>query len=213
MEYSIRIIRSKRRSVSVSISSDNFITVRCPYNFSDSKVNAFIMQKKNWIDKIVAENNKKLAANDEVINYTQILVFGRRVPLVISCRDAITAEAVYVKNLKHIKKLFTERFLNQFSVYVEKLSNETGLCVNSVSVRSYKSRWGCCDRNKNLKFNYLLFMLSPDIQKYVIIHELCHTVHFNHSAAFWRLVAEFVPDYKKIRLELKKFDFLIGLYQ
>lgn len=82
----------------------------------------------------------------------------------------------------------------------------------SVSVKSYKGRWGCCDSKNNIIFNYKLFMLPRCIQDYVIIHELCHTLCHNHSPAFWKLVSEFLPDYKAVRAELRNFDFLTALY-
>ena len=179
---------------------------------AESKINDFILQKKKWIDKVIAANNKKLSENNSILNYSEIFVCGKRLPLSCSNKNLITTDAVYVKNIKSVKQVFVKNYSQQFLNYVNELSEQTRLHINSASIRSYKSRWGCCDRKGNLKFNFMLFMLPVDIQRYVIIHELCHTVHFNHSAEFWRLVESFVPNYKKLRGALKKYDYLTELY-
>lgn len=69
-----------------------------------------------------------------------------------------------------------------------------------------KSAWGICYSNKNLSFNSLLFTMPMEIIEYVIIHELCHLKHLNHSKEFWALVEEHCPNYKKNRVKLKELS-------
>lgn len=79
-----------------------------------------------------------------------------------------------------------------------------GFRVGRVSIRDTKSRWGSCSKSGNLNFNYKILFLPPNIADYIIVHELCHLKEFNHSAKFWSLVSEMVPNYKEIRKELKQ---------
>lgn len=72
-----------------------------------------------------------------------------------------------------------------------------------VAIRDSKSRWGSCSRKRNLNFNYRLALLPQHLVDYVIVHELCHLEEFNHSRAFWILVAKTIPDWKKSRRELR----------
>ena len=72
-----------------------------------------------------------------------------------------------------------------------------------VSVKNQKTRWWSCSRRGGLSFNYRLAFLPEEIRDYVVVHELCHLGQFNHSPAFWKLVAEVVPEYKRIRAMLK----------
>ena len=77
--------------------------------------------------------------------------------------------------------------------------------LEGVKVRSYKTRWGSCSQNNRLCFHYKLSLLPNELAEYVVIHELCHTVHFNHSKKFWSLVGEFCPEFKEKRKKLKRY--------
>lgn len=77
------------------------------------------------------------------------------------------------------------------------------LKINKVFIKNQKSRWGSCSSNGNLNFNYKIALLPPDTADYIIVHELCHLGEFNHSPEFWALVAETVPDWRKLRKQLK----------
>lgn len=212
MELNIKVVRSARKTISITVGADNSITVRCPKNLPDSKVSGFIEQKRKWINKIISANSKQQNENEAILNYTEVYIFGDRFPLIVGDKNLITKDAVYVKKANSIKQLLVKNFSKEFLSNVYNLFTQTKLFANNVTVKSYKSRWGCCDRNKNLSFNSLIFMLPPELQRYVIVHELCHTVHFNHSADFWNLVSFYFPGYKKIRRDLKKYDYLTRIY-
>ncbi|MCK5588706.1 MAG: M48 family metallopeptidase [Candidatus Pacebacteria bacterium] len=79
---------------------------------------------------------------------------------------------------------------------------------NKISIRNQKTRWGSCSSRKSLNFNYRIFLLSEDLMDYIIVHEICHLQEMNHSKSFWDLVEKKIPDYKKKRLELKKYYFI-----
>jgi len=74
-----------------------------------------------------------------------------------------------------------------------------------LSIRDQKTRWGSCSKSGGLNFNYRLVFLPANLIDYLIVHELCHLRQLNHSPAFWNLVAEQVPDFKKRRQELRNF--------
>ncbi len=85
--------------------------------------------------------------------------------------------------------------------------NEETLQVNitSVALKLMRSRWGSCGRRGQIALSTPLLLTSPQILRYVIIHELAHMPHPNHSAKFWRTVGEFEPGYRKRVRELRKF--------
>ena len=213
MKYDVELVFSKRKSLSITVSAENKITLRCPLGYSRERAERFLNEKSAWIERAILRNEKTLNLNSEIISYKSIYVNGTKLPLFTDCKKiAITEEGVFVKGIKDIKKLFVNSFAKAFVLRVEEVSRKTGLKFNDIAIKSYKSRWGCCDGRNNLAFNYKLFMLPDRIQYYIIIHELCHTVQHNHSEKFWRLVERFVPDYKKIKKALRSYDFITTLY-
>ncbi len=211
MKY--EIVYSKRGSLSITVSADNKVTLRCPIGYSRERADRFLSEKSAWINRTVARNEKRLVANSEIISYEKILINGVRFPLYIGCSiREITNNGVFVKSINDIKRLFTDAFAAIFIERLKEISRRTGLNFRSVQIKGYKSRWGCCDGANNLSFNYKLFMLPNHIQYYIIIHELCHTAQHNHSESFWRLVEKFAPDYRRVKKELRGYDFLTSLY-
>ena len=80
---------------------------------------------------------------------------------------------------------------------------QMGVSYGRVTIRSQQTRWGSCSGKGNLNFNCLLMLAPAQVIDYVVVHELCHRLHMNHSAAFWNAVARYMPDYAIYRKWLK----------
>ena len=97
--------------------------------------------------------------------------------------------------------------LEEFKEIIEKNVNElvktTGLQPNKVRIRDIKYAWGSCSKDRNITLNYKLISYSEDAIRYVIIHELCHIKHMNHSKEFWGLLEKYMPNYKEVKKEFK----------
>ncbi len=77
-------------------------------------------------------------------------------------------------------------------------------CVyNKVAIRNQSTRWGSCSQKKNLNFNYRIALLPQELMDYVIVHELCHLIEFNHSPAFWACMARALPDHEERKATLR----------
>jgi predicted metal-dependent hydrolase len=78
-----------------------------------------------------------------------------------------------------------------------------------ISFRKAEKRWGSCSPTNRISFNYHLMKISTSLIEYVVIHELCHIKHKNHSKEFWSEVKKFLPDYKDKEKQIKGFEKLI----
>lgn len=104
------------------------------------------------------------------------------------------AKAKQVK--KQLEKYFKEQAEKIFVQRVEVLSKQTSLVPTKLSIRQYRARWGSCNNRGEVNLNYLLMMTPMSVIDYVIVHELCHLEHLDHSKAFWQLVKSYCPNFE-----------------
>lgn len=170
------IIYSNRKSISIQINKDKSLTIRCPYFLSESECIQFIQQKNNWIVS-------------HLKNMPELII-----------------PSFSEEQLKQIH-FFEKKFRNAAKEYIPKrvayFHQFTGGNYTSITIRDQKSRWGSCSSRGTLSFNYRLMLASPEILDYVIVHELCHLTHMNHSKSFWEMVESILPDYKIYKSFLK----------
>lgn len=87
---------------------------------------------------------------------------------------------------------------------VKGFAAQMGVDYGRITIRSQKTRWGSCSAQGNLNFNCLLMLMPPEVQDYVVIHELCHRMHLNHSPEFWAAVQRYCPDFRIHKKWLKE---------
>lgn len=104
------------------------------------------------------------------------------------------------EKIKKLKKAAKECLIPLTAYYAGIL----GVSYGKVTITSAKTRFGSCSSQGNISYSYRLMRFPPAAQEYVVVHELCHRVHMNHSTAFYKLVESVLPDYKKRKALLKK---------
>ena len=206
------IYSCNRRTISIRINDDNSITVRCPTGTSLQTVEKFLCKNQSWIRRKIHANIAIINDFKDVIAMKKILVAGNLYDLKICACNKIEEDVVYIKSISSLKSLYVKMFGRAFMSRFKDLANRNCFNYNEVSFKSYKGRWGCCDEKNNIVFNYKLLMLSEDLQIAVIAHELCHTVHHNHSAAFHRLLDHVCPCNREYGKLLKHYAFVARLY-
>ncbi len=220
--YSIR--ESKRaKYVSLKVSSGGALEVVIPAGFDRTTIPKIVATKQDWINRVQQKLAQQQSERDESLTGP----FPQRIELaalnqiwqVDYCPTSIPVimPSVYphqqlrllgpVENWglcqAELKRWLIKTAKRQLIPLLSTLSEETGLAYAGVSVRSPKTRWGSCSAKHRINLNSKLLFLRPALVRYVLVHELCHTIHFNHSAAFWSLVGQFEPDYLALRQELK----------
>lgn len=131
----------------------------------------------------------------------------------------ISRKINYFKN--HTRKMLVPASARHYAEYRERalefvkartfiLNTLYRFPYSSITIRNQKTRWGSCSRKGSLNFNYRILFLPVELADYLIVHELCHLKHFNHSSKFWALVAQMCPDYKANRKSLKQYELRVG---
>lgn len=100
------------------------------------------------------------------------------------------------KRLETLEKRYRSAARAQFEQRCAYFHQFTGGSYTSVIIRDQKTRWGSCSSRGTLSFNYRLIFAPPAVLDYVVVHELCHLTHMNHSKEFWNMVGSVMPDYK-----------------
>lgn len=119
-------------------------------------------------------------------------------------KQTLSFTAAEERRLEAIKRRYREQARAVIEKRVAYYHPLTGGCFTSVMIRDQKSRWGSCSSRGTLSFNYRLVFAPPEILDYVVVHELCHLTHMNHSKDFWDKVASVLPDYKLRRKWLRE---------
>ena len=166
--------RSRRRTISVEISDDATVVVRSPKWVPLYEIERFVNANRKWIEDHRAKVVKRNEVTTEVI-------------------------AITPNELAALADLAEAYIPERVSYYADIL----GVSYSKITIRKQKTLWASCSAKGNLSFNCLLMKVPENIRDYVIVHELCHRFEMNHSAAFWKHVAEVMPDYRESRKWLR----------
>jgi len=206
-----QIIRSKRKTLSISINENAKLIVRAPKRISDQKIQDFINEKENWITK--NQSVIKARAEDTAKDKNMLLYLGTLFPLKTdndAKKISFNGEEFLagLQNKEKTNKSLKTWYKNKFKeVAVPRLfyfAEKHNLQVNQVRIKEQKTLWGSCSSRNNINLNFLLIMAPLKVIDYVIIHELAHTIHKNHSVNFWNAVEEIMPNYKEAKRWLKE---------
>ena len=220
----ILITRTRRRKTISIIIKDGKVEVKAPFNLKQKEIDDFILKKEKWIrNKILLQKSTKKSPKKKFVSGEIFKFLGKDLKLKINIGNI---EKTYIKNdcihldlennLENNKEKIKKKLEFFYRRSSEKILKEKTLIeskkmklnLKEIKVKSYKSRWGSCSSNGDISYNWKLIMAPEKIIDYVIIHELCHLIHFNHSCNYWREVSKKLPNYKESREWLKSNQFL-----
>ena len=202
--YPINIkVTKRKKTISIRIDK-NKIYVNTPYFIKEDYLLNLLERKKEWISQTILKNNKQYKNN--FIN-REAFYLGKKYKInikkglsnkVILKNDNL--EILYRRKNINVKNILERWYRLTCHLFLEDrlnyYSKKINLNYNGFSVRSFKRRLGSCDNKKHISFNWKIILMPKQIIDYVVIHELCHVIHFNHSKLFWEEVSNFCPEYK-----------------
>lgn len=179
----------KRRNIKhvyLRVLNPNLIQIKTNIYYTLYDAKDLIEKKMTWIE------NSIIRLEEKSINEDEFLYLGVRKKL----------EDFKIKNIDNFYKKEIVKYLpNLVDIYSKKMN----LIPTSLKYRKNKRTWGSCNYKNGLNFNILLIKFPIELMEYVVIHELAHIKHKNHSKKFWDLVEEFCPDYKQREKIFKSF--------
>lgn len=216
MDYELKR-NSRSKKLSISVRRSGKVVVVAPPLIPKFLISQFVKQQEGWI-----KTQKKKMVKNQFIGKEFILVFGKKYQIIVketlgpskieTRGKTLTIRLHSTKNLifKPSKPptVLTRFLKNTAQHYITKRTNSLAkkmkLDYGKISFRNQKTRWGSCSSRGNLNFNIKLVHFPPEVIDYVIIHELAHRKHMDHSKNFWQLVEKYQPDYRLHRGWLKR---------
>ncbi len=209
-----KLVRSKRRTISLEISHDANLIVRAPMRASLREIETIVSDKSAWIirQKKLAEQRWREALPKQFIDNENFLFLGELYPLKVSTtvkKPLMFNHGFELRQsmIVNAKKLFIAWYRQRArEILTQRASHFAALMqlnFQKIRISSAKSNWGSCGRNGTLSFSWRLILAPLPVIDYVVAHELAHLRHFNHSKNFWKTVAKMVVDYEAHRRWLR----------
>jgi len=210
-----RVVRSARKTVAVYILPEGEVEVRAPRRASNAVIDAFVRSRCDWIETHLAAVKERAAARGQYAaeEGQRLLFLGKEYTVSLKEGKDVTfcGETVFLPSEETLRKAALLSFYRKeaecrLPILVRTLSEATGLSLKKLSVGGAASRWGSCSGKDAIRLSWRLILLPEEIIRYVVVHELCHTLEHNHSVRFWQRVEHYLPDYSRLRGELRRLE-------
>lgn len=222
-DIEFKVIFSSRRTIGISVLPDSSVIVRAPYLTSLKTITGIVNARYNWVLKH-RDNYRKLdnsllkrsfiSGEKHLFRGKELILEIRKTgkPYVRFNGNTIELGTVDKDNQEIIRRILYHGYKNEallvFPELLKKvLSAHAGYMFKPAGlvIRTMKRRWGSCSNKGIITLSTELIKMEDRYIEYVIIHELCHLRHHNHSSQYYRLLSEVFPEYKMVRKELKKY--------
>ncbi len=212
-----QILRSKRKSISLTVRQDGSLVVRAPSEMTDEEIQDFVDLKSSWI----LNHRSRLLAQSEAYPPHQFsegeifLFFGGEyrlsftdarlpTPFLDDRKRIILLSPAVSSPASAIKEFYRDSLKRHLARLIPELCVTYGFTPSAIRVNSAKTRYGSCGGKNTLNFSWRIAMAPVEVIRSVVIPELCHTVHHNHSSSFWKLVLKLDPGYSLSHQWLKE---------
>lgn len=209
--FIVTIVKSKRRKTTALKIKNKTVSIHIPSHLPIMFAQEFVQKKTQWIQQKLKEHSQQPSIEKQFIEGEKFLFLGEHYFLRLYQHEALPSVIKTATNLEFygrlnrlstrtIRSTLIHWYKQQAAQYLNsrtaKLAQELNLMPNSITIKTYKARWGSCGAQGNIQYNWKLMLAPITIIDYVIIHELCHLKHHNHSTHFWQLVKYHCPTFK-----------------
>lgn len=209
IEYSI--IFKNKKNISIKIDNKKDIFVYSPIGIAYEYLDKLIIKKSDWIMRSIEKLDKNnLLKEDRIIllgKYYETIIKKYNINRVFIEKDKVIINTVSLEKT-YTRKLIVDWYkkiaTDIIGTRAMEVSNKISIKPSKIIIKDQKSIWGSCNSKKEIRLNWRLVLMPYSVMEYIIIHELCHIKHMNHSKEFWSLVDYYCDDYKKSKIWLKE---------
>lgn len=233
MKYEYKIKYSSRKTLGIRISPEEGIVVLAPHRCNKIYIEKLLEEKSQWIEKNYLEMLELRKSIGDRNNIDNIMFLGQTYPVVVRYSSLKKSSVEFSENtlcvrlngllqfnednrIKGLKTAIKTWYLNSAYIILSERTlyhaQKLGLKYNNISIKNVKTRWGSCSSKGNLNYNIKLMLMPLEVIDYIVVHELSHLVHMNHSKDFWSYVEKYMPDYKVREEKLKSLSHEVKMY-
>ena len=219
MKFQVDVKRTNRKKTASIKIEQGVVQVIVPQNLPQKEIDDLLKQKSDWIrQKLIIQQSVPVSKPKEFVSGESFSYLGRNYRLKVLTGDLqpvklkqgylqVTVPMEQKSDQALIRKLLQDWYLDRASDKLEqksiKYSEQMGVQPTKIKVKEYKSRWGSCNSRGEISYNWKIIMTPHRIVDYLVVHELSHLIHHNHSKQYWNQVRSIVPDYQDRRDWLK----------
>lgn len=208
-DISYTIKRSKRKTISIYVERDGSVSILAPQKMADDELQTAIKTKEYLIYKHRAEwellNQSRVER--EYVNGQSFLYLGRNyrlqlvddqdVPLKLKHGYFLLQKEALPEAEQHFIQFYKTKGLPHIKRKVDHYKGMMGVCPQQIRIMELQNRWASCSKSGNLNFHWKALMASGSVLDYIVVHELAHLIHHDHSPAFWKEVDKVMPSYER----------------
>ena len=219
MKFQVDVKRTNRKKTASIKIEQGVVQVIVPQNLPQKEIDDLLKQKSDWIrKKMIIQQSVPVSKPKEFVYGESFTYLGRNYRLKVLTGQLqpvklkqgylqVTVPVEQKSDQALIRKLLQDWYLDRASDKLEqksiKYSEQMGVQPTKIKVKEYKSRWGSCNSRGEISYNWKIIMTPHRIVDYLVVHELSHLIHHNHSKQYWNQVRSIVPDYQDRRDWLK----------
>jgi predicted metal-dependent hydrolase len=218
LEYSV--IYVARKTLTITVERDRSVVVRAPHGTPREKIDAIVERKKLWLYEKTrhAQKHDRPLTQHEFISGSTILYLGKSYRLEILAEDVegilfdnkfLISRSSTASAPELLRDWYMKQAKDKLSRRVRLYAKHMGVSYNNILISDLKYRWGSCTPKNNLNFNWRLIKAPMRVIEYVVVHELTHLLEPNHTANFWAIVKNQLPDYVRLKEWLKSAGALL----
>jgi hypothetical protein len=209
--FAVRVSPRARR-LTVRVHVGGHVEVVVPRGVAPGTVRAFVSRNTTWIDRKIAELGARVAPAPSVPDSVQFNATGER--FLVHWHRAERARLRHDASTVHLqardvpcalsllREWLVQSAQRRLVPQIWDLSRELGFCLTGATIRRQRTRWGSCSSRGKISMNCSLLFMPPPVVRYLMVHELSHLQHLNHSSAFWSTVERHEPQYRLLDRQL-----------